>query len=217
MRIARKLEKNRNIAIAMPRASLGRRVLDELLPMIIVSIIVMAARSSLADHYIIPSGSMEHTLVPGDHVVVDKLSYGVRVPFTGIELIPGEAPRRGEVIIFDSPVDGLRLIKRVVAEGGDHVSLIAGELRIDGRSMRDVSGDDIERYGDRVARLNLRHGGGPDIAPMVVPVGQLLVVGDARGNSRDGRYFGLIPVDLPYGKAKGVIYRRGEGLVWKAL
>ena len=93
----------------------------------------------------------------------------------------------------------------------------ATEVEIDGRSMRDVNGDDIERYGDRVARLNLRHGGGRDIAPMAIPVGQLLVVGDARGNSRDGRYFGLIPVDLPYGKAKGVIYRRGEGLVWKTL
>ncbi|MBW2291520.1 MAG: signal peptidase I [Deltaproteobacteria bacterium] len=215
--ITKKLATKRSIAIAATRPSFGRRVFDELLPMIIVSIIVMAARSSLADHYIIPSGSMEHTLAPGDHVVVDKLSYGVRIPFTGIELAPGDVPRRGEVVIFDSPVDGERLIKRIVAEGGDHVSLIAGELRIDGRSMRDVSGDDIERYGDRVARLNLRHGGGRDIAPMVVPVGHLLVVGDARGNSRDGRYFGLIPVDLPYGKAKGVIYRRGEGLVWKTL
>lgn len=51
----------------------------------------------------------------------------------------------------------------------------------------------------------------------MVPVGQLLVIGDARGSSRDGRYFGLIPVELPYGKAKEVIYRRGEGLVSKTL
>jgi signal peptidase I len=185
--------------------------------MIIVSIVLMAARSSLADHYIIPSGSMEHTLVSGDHVFVDKLSYGVRVPFTRIELAPGDVPRRGEVVIFDSPTDGQRLIKRIVAEGGDHVSLIGGELRINGRSMRDLNRADVEYFGDRVAHLNLGYGGGRDIAPMEVPLGQLLVVGDARGNSRDGRYFGLISASLPYGKAVSVIYRRGEGLVWRAL
>jgi signal peptidase I len=213
------LKRNRDEdhAITVPRPFLGSRILGELLPMILVSIVLMAARSSLADHYIIPSGSMEYTLVPGDHVFVDKLSYGVRVPFTGIELAPGETPRRGEVVIFDSPADGQRLIKRIVAEGGDRVSLIGGELRINGRSMRDGNRDDVERFGDHVAHLNLGYGGGRDIAPMEVPRGQLLVVGDARGNSRDGRYFGLIPADLPYGKAMGVIYRRGEGLVWKGL
>ena len=55
------------------------------------------------------------------------------------------------------------------------------------------------------------------VGAMVVPTGQLLVMGDARGNSEDGRYFGLISEDLPYGLAKRVIYRSGEGLVWKPL
>jgi signal peptidase I len=215
--VKRNTAKKCSIATAEPQASLAHRMVGELLPLVIISIITMAARSSLADHYVIPSGSMEHTLVPGDHVVVDKLSYGVRIPFTGIELAPGESPRRGEVVIFDSPSDGERLIKRIVAVGGDHVSLVAGELRIDGRSVRDRHEENIEHFGERVAHLNLDHGGGRDIAPMVVPADQLLVVGDARGNSKDGRYFGLISRDLPYGKAKGVIYRRGEGLVWKDL
>lgn len=199
------------------KSSRAKWLATELLPMIIVSIIVMAARSSLADHYIIPSGSMEHTLAIGDHVFVDKLAYGARVPFTHIELTPGERPQRGEVIIFNSPEDGKRLIKRIVAEGGDQMTLVGGELHINGRSMRDASGESIERFGDRIAQLNLSEGGGPDVATMVVPDGQLLVVGDARGNSRDGRFFGLISEDIAYGKALGVIYRKGEGFVWKGL
>jgi signal peptidase I len=185
--------------------------------MLVVSLIVMAARSSLADHYVIPSGSMEHTLAIGDHVLVDKLAFGVRVPFTDFELAPGVDPKRGEVIIFDSPEDGKRLIKRVVALGGDHVSMIDGDLRINGSTMRESGSSNIEVFGERTALLNLSYGGGPDISPSVVPNGQLLVVGDARGNSRDGRFFGLVPEELAYGKAVSVIYRRGEGLVWKDL
>ncbi|MCP5039415.1 MAG: signal peptidase I [bacterium] len=186
--------------------------------MLVVIVLVMAARSSLADHYIVPSGSMEHTIEIGDHVFVDKLTYGVRVPFTNIELVAGQRPQRGEVIIFDSPENAQRLIKRVVAVGGDHVSMTRGEFRVDGHSMRDRnSADDIEHFGTHTALLNLAYGGGPDVPPMKVPSGHLLVVGDARGNSRDGRMFGLIPEGLPYGKAKGVIWRSGEGLVWKRL
>jgi signal peptidase I len=173
--------------------------------MLIVSVLVMAARSSLADHYIIPSGSMEYTLVPGDHVFVDKLAYGLRLPFTNIEFSRGQVPKRGEVIIFDSPTDGTRLIKRIVAQGGDYVSLIDGELRINGHSMRDPGTPDLERFGEHLARLNLSYGGGRNVSGRMIPLGQLLVVGDSRGNSKDGRYFGLIPEDLPYGLAKSVI------------
>ena len=82
---------------------------------------LMAARSTLADHYYVPSGSMEPTLVPGDRVVVDKMAYGMRVPFTQIHVTGGDAVTRGEVVIFDSPRDGTRLIKRIVAIGGDEV------------------------------------------------------------------------------------------------
>ena len=66
----------------------------------------MVARSTLADHYYVPSGSMEPTLVPGDRVIVDKMAYGFRVPFTQIQIIEGSAVTRGEVAIFDSPRDG---------------------------------------------------------------------------------------------------------------
>jgi type IV secretory pathway protease TraF len=83
--------------------------------------------------------------------------------------------------------------------------------------MRDPGTPDLERFGEHLARLNLSYGGGRNVSGRMIPLGQLLVVGDSRGNSKDGRYFGLIPEDLPYGLAKSVIYRSGEGLTWKEL
>lgn len=197
--------------------SRAHRIRNEVLQIALLSVVILAARSSLADHYVIPSASMEYTLLVGDHVVVDKLAYGTRIPFTRFELAAGEVPARGEVVIFDSPLDGTRLIKRIVATAGDDVSLRAGELHVNGRSTRDRMRPNVEVVGDHVALLNLHYGGGSDLEAMRIPDGKLLVLGDSRGNSRDGRVFGLIDHEVIYGKAMGVFYRRGEGLVWKAL
>lgn len=201
------------------RSTAGRwqRIRGELIQVAVVALVVLAARSSIADHYVIPSGSMEYTLLPGDHVYVDKSAYGVRFPFTNWKLTPGEAPSSGEVVIFDSPEDGTRLIKRIVAVAGDVVTIEDGELRVDGASVRADGPRDLEIVGGHVADLNLEFGGGLDLPPTEIAAGQVLVIGDARGNSRDGRIFGTIEADSIYGKAKSVIYRRGDGLVWRPL
>jgi len=194
-----------------------QRVRGELIQVAVVALLVLAARSSVADHYVIPSGSMEYTLLPGDHVYVDKSAYGVRIPFTRWKLTSGEAPSSGEVVIFDSPEDGTRLIKRIVAVEGDVVTIDDGELLVDGQSVRADGPRDLEIVGGHVADLNLSFGGGLDLPPTEIAPGQVLVIGDARGNSRDGRIFGMIDADTIYGKAKSVIYRRGDGLVWRPL
>src|SRR5260221_11109124 len=95
---------------------------------LLVMFALLAARSSFADHYVVPSGSMEQTLFPGDRVVVDKRAYGLRVPFTLVKIIHGVAPARGDVIIFDAPDDGTRLIKRIVAVGGDRLEVHHGHV-----------------------------------------------------------------------------------------
>ena len=193
-----------------------RRVSRELFSIALIILGVLAARSAIADHYHVPSGSMEPTLIAGDRVVIDKMAYGLRVPFTQVRIVAGDRVARGEVVIFDSPRDGKRLIKRIVAVGGDAVELRQGRLLINGVPMA-LDGDwTTERFGQRIVRLNLTHGGGPDYRQMV-PAGKLLAVGDHRGNSLDGRLFGLIDEQSVYGKAKAVYFRSGEGLVWKAL
>ena len=159
---------------------------------------------------------MEPTLLPGDRVVVDKRSYGLRVPFTDLSVTRGEPVRRGEVVIFDSPRDGTRLIKRIVAVAGDQVVVRQGRLSINGRPMAQSAQFDVEVFGGRTVNLDLSDGGGPDYVGQI-PDGKLLAVGDHRGNSLDGRLFGVIDEESVYGRAIAVYYRSDDGFVWKEL
>ncbi len=186
-------------------------------PSLLFLLLILVARSTLADHYHVPSGSMEPSLLPGDHVLVDKSAYGWRLPFTKTVLLGGDAPRPGDVVIFDSPADGVRLIKRVVAVGGQQVAVDRGRVIVDGQPLVERPAADVERYGDRHVPLRLDHGGGPALAPVRVPEGQVLVLGDHRGNSRDGRWFGFVPEAELYGRAEGVFWRAGEGPGWHDL
>ena len=193
----------------------------EVLPLLLLLALLVVARASFANHYHVPSGSMQPTLQLGDRVVVDMSAYGLRVPFTRHVLVARGTPQRGEVAVFASPSDGTRLIKRVVALGGDKVSLIDGRLSINGTPLaRDGDGDgddDVEQFGRRLARLDLADGGGPDIIRATVPAGHVLVLGDHRGRSADGRYFGFVEADAIYGRAIAVYWRKGEGPSWKRL
>lgn len=189
----------------------------EVAPILLALVLVTAARSSLADHYYVPSGSMENTLFAGDRVVVDKTAYGWRIPYTKIDLIAGEGPQPGEVAVFDSPADGILLIKRIVAVGGQTVSLRDGHLFVDGFALEASGAPPREAFGKRVVELNLADGGGPPIDRLVVPPGKLLAIGDHRGNSLDARYWGLIDERELYGRAVAIYFRKGDGFVWKPL
>ncbi len=177
---------------------------------------ILAGRSTLADHYYVPSGSMLETLQIDDRVFVDKRAYGFRLPFTTLELTSGDPVARGDIVIFDSPIDGTRLIKRVVAIGGDEVLLQRGNLQINGEWLRLNDDPSIEVFGDRYVQLNLRDGPGPDYYG-VLAEGMVLAIGDHRGRSRDGRTFGPIPEGDIYGRAVAVYYRRGDGFGWRRL
>lgn len=186
----------------------------EWFPILAIVVLMTVARSSIADHYYVPSGSMEYSLLPGDRVVVDKTAYGLRIPLTKVDVLGSSRPERGDIAVFDSPRDGTRLIKRVAAVGGDVVALRDGHLTVNGEPL---GAGPVERYGDTAVRLNLTSGGGPDLPVVRVPDGKVLMLGDHRGDSLDGRYFGLIDETELFGKAVRVYYRRGDGLVWQAL
>jgi signal peptidase I len=179
--------------------------------MCVTAAIVVTARSSLADHYFVPTGSMLPTVEPNDHVLVDKLAYGLRMPLTESYALHFSPPARGDVVVLLSPDDGIVLLKRVVGLPGDRVTVLDGSVVIDGEAMPVVErhGAAIEELGAIDHAISLAAGGGPDFGPMRIPAGRYLVLGDNRGNSRDGRYFGLVARDAILGRVEGVVLRHG--------
>ena len=141
----------------------------------------------------------------------------MRLPYTKIDLIDRNDPMPGEVVVFDSPRNGTLLIKRVVAIAGNRVALSDGRLNVNGKTLALPAQEGIEQFAGREALLNLQDGSGPDISEITVPSGMLLVLGDHRGDSIDGRFFGFIDKKEIYGRAAGIYYRRGEGFLWRNL
>src|SRR5687767_2395450 len=175
--------------------------------------LMLMFRSAWADWVSVPTGSMNPTLIEGDRVLVDKHVYGVRIPWTLIRLTDGRDPRRGEIVVFDSPVDDISLVKRVVGVPGDVVALGAEGLVINGVPARYSAGD-VARVGALLAETRARDpdvwredlalpahdilrmpGGGPAefMPPVRVPDGMYFMLGDNRDNSRDSRYIGFVP------------------------
>lgn len=195
--------------------------------------VLFTFRSSLADWYDVPSSSMQPTILVGERVVVNKLAYGLKVPFTRVRVTSWSEPDRGDVITFPSPVNGQRLIKRVVAVGGDTVAMRDGRLILDGTTLVyqptdapswPMRPDDTATHGwyhENLAgvehpvmttdqQANLR-----DWGPVAVPAGHVLVLGDNRDNSADGRVFGFVPNESIEGRAEGIALSLDRDRYWK--
>jgi signal peptidase I len=179
--------------------------------------ILTLARASLADHYKVPSGSMEPSVETGDYIIVNKAAYGLRVPLTQTYVVRFSGPRVGDVVVLDSPDEDKVLLKRVVATPGTTVEIREGRVVLDGVEVPvDAHGADLrEQLGGVDHPISLARGGGPDFGPITVPRDRYLVVGDNRGDSRDGRYFGLVAGDSILGRAIGVYWRGGP--TWDGL
>jgi signal peptidase I len=179
---------------------------------------MLGARASLADHYRVPTGSMLPTVREGDHLLVNKLAYGLRLPLSHVYLVESDGPAPGDVVVFDSPEDGQVLLKRVAGVPGDRVEVRAGRLSINGRPMPVESRDGrlYERLGGADHELDMSRGGGPDWGPTIIPPDRYLLLGDNRGNSRDGRIFGLAERSAILGRALGVFLRDGRP-TWQPL
>ena len=165
---------------------------------------LLFTRASLADHYRVPSGSMEPTIEVEDHVVVLKAAYGLRAPLTDAYLLGPRTPARGDVVVLTSPDDGIVLLKRVVAVAGDMVSVTDGHVNVTPARGSSTSA----REGVDFA-ISLDFGGGPNLLEQRVPDGKMLVMGDNRGNSRDGRTFGFVDVSSVLGQATAVMGKHG--------
>jgi signal peptidase I len=182
-------------------------------------------RSAWADWMVVPTGSMNPTIVEGDRVWVDKHRFGLRIPFTHTRLTEGDSPARGDIVVFDSPADGTRLIKRVAAVPGDTIALDAERLIVNGHPAHYGAADPalvtglptatrardpfalIESSGAGQHPILLIPGrGAPStMAPVHVPEGMYFMLGDSRDNSADSRFIGFVPRDLIVGRASRVV------------
>src|SRR5437016_3352533 len=92
-------------------------------PIVVIILVLCAFRSSIADWNDVPTGSMKPTSLEGDRILVNKLAYDLKVPFTTVHLFDWGGPQRGEIVVFNSPVDGIRLVKRVIGIPGDKIEV----------------------------------------------------------------------------------------------
>lgn len=194
-----------------------------------VLLAVMVLRSFIFEPFRIPSGSMMPSLLVGDFILVNKFSYGLRLPIIHTRITEGDRPKRGDVMVFRFPDDeSLDYIKRVIGLPGDHISYYNRRLKVNGelvditfdhkyRGLGDLTGMSngggcdrknakcdvfVEKFGDmeHMAMTN------PDVryafdGEYFVPPGQYFVMGDNRDHSNDSRFWGYVPEDNLVGKA----------------
>jgi signal peptidase I len=180
-------------------------------------------RSAMADWNPIPSGSMRPTLLEGDVVLVNRLAYDFKIPLTDIAVAKLGDPRRGDVITFTSPVDGVRLIKRLVGVPGDIVEMRDEVLFVNGKAAEYSAPRSVLEamdYGRTVdgLRTTERIEGNErtvqflpavpakrNFGPISVPADSYFFLGDNRDNSADSRYIGVVPRRLLIGRAHHIL------------
>jgi signal peptidase I len=183
-----------------------------------VLFVVMILRSFIVEPFRIPSGSMMPTLLIGDFILVNKFTYGVRLPVANKKIIEVEEPQRGDIVVFRFPQDpSVDYIKRIVGLPGDRIAYYNKQIYVNGRVASQT------RLGNYVGtgkgstmtgaiQLNeeltgvvhdiLIRDGQPTVqGEFTVPPGNYFVMGDNRDNSNDSRYWGTVPEGNLVGKA----------------
>src|ERR1041384_2865762 len=117
------------------RSRAGHYWRKEIRPLLLLALVVFAIRSSLADWNDVPTGSMNPTILEGDRVYVNKLAYDLKVPFTTRHIAEWSNPQRGDIVVFFSPYDGQRLVKRVIGLPGDLLELRNNVLILNGQPV----------------------------------------------------------------------------------
>ncbi|MCW8092519.1 signal peptidase I [Alteromonas sp. ASW11-130] len=176
-------------------------------------------RSSIADWYHVPSGSMEPNLIAGDRIFVDKTAYALEVPFTDIKIFTTGKVQRGDIVTINSSAADEHLVKRVIGVPGDNIGMIDNRLYINDQPVR------YERLSGAMRNENLdplthtikvsadTH---PlsTFAPVTVPKGHVLVLGDNRNKSADSRVHGFVPIEELQGKALRIVASLDKTNYW---
>lgn len=190
-----------------------------------VLLVVWVLRSFLFEPFTIPSGSMLPTLQVGDYILVNKFSYGLRLPVLGTEIVPVGKPQRGDIMVFKYPEnERVNYIKRVVGIPGDHVRVQNGLVWVNGKQVAREKIDFPDagswelyyRVNDgAVSHLIRQEDGRESMSPQIdwtVPADSYFMLGDNRDNSRDSRFWGFVPDRLIVGKASYIWMHKEPGL-----
>ncbi len=150
--------------------------------------IALFIRTFVLQAFVIPSGSMENTLLIGDHIFVNKFIYGIKIPFTDKRILKIRDPRRGDVIVFEYPPDRSKdFVKRVIGVPGDVVMIRNKHVYVNGipyHNPHAIHNDPEVLPGSQSPRDNF--------GPVPVPAGDYFVMGDNRDNSYDSRFWGFV-------------------------
>ena len=182
----------KNIALTKSKGGVIREYAESIVVAILIALFI---RAFVVQAFKIPSGSMEPTLLVGDHLLVNKFIYGIKIPFVDRKFLVYKEPKRGDIVVFIFPKDKKKdFIKRVVGGPGDTVEVRQKKIYINGKHWDDPYGvyRDAEVTG-MVPRDNF--------GPVVVPPEHVLVMGDNRDRSYDSRFWGFVPFDQIKGKA----------------
>jgi signal peptidase I len=174
----------------------GARVKQEMIAWFWVVLVFLLVNGTLGQARVIPSGSMENTLLVGDHLIMSRIGYDAGVPFTRWHVSLWKNPHRQQMIIFHPPYghNNPDLIKRVIGLPGDTVDVHDGAAWINGTKLEENYTTGPTRMPALDERLPRFHG-----LPMTVPKDQYFVMGDNRGNSYDSRFWGCVPRDAIIG------------------
>lgn len=165
--------------------------------LVVAVILALVIRTFVVQAFKIPSGSMMDSLLVGDHILVNKFIYGVRIPVLDRWILGPWVPKRGDIIVFKFPHDESRdFIKRVIGLPGDVVEVRGSQVYINNKPLK-------ESYAiyDRAAPSSNPHAIGEFSGPVTVPEDQLFVLGDNRDHSQDSRFWGFLDVHKVEGEA----------------
>jgi signal peptidase I len=183
-----------------PRGFFGSMLSRENIEAIVIAIVLaLFIRTFIVQAFKIPSGSMQPTLLIGDHILVNKFLYGVGIPFTDIKLLDIKKPARGDVIVFIYPEDESKdYIKRVIGLPGDTIQIIDKQIFINNSPYHDSVGVYVDPITLERGQMN---GNRDNFGPVTVPPGALFVMGDNRDHSADSRFWGFVNINKVRGKA----------------